>query len=171
MIKPRKISGFLLVFLCLSWGFNNAEAQNMTQTKADCEELMNAALPFAKQMLQQHGEFFPYGSAMAPDGKITQIGGYDGREHPPSAEIISLLKDGFKQGAKEKKYKATALVYDVRTTLADGGKSDAIAIALDHEANYSVVVLFPYKLQDGELQVGQITGHKGTNEIFGSDSH
>jgi len=143
----------------------------MTQAKVDCEDLMNVALPFAKQMLQQYGEFFPYGSAMQPDGKIIQIGGYDGREHPPSAEIITLLKDGFKQGAKKKKYKATALVYDVRTTLADGSKSDAIAIALDHEANYSVVVLFPYKLKNGELHLGQISGHKGANEMFGGNSH
>jgi hypothetical protein len=50
----------------------------MTQAKVDCEDLMNVALPFAKQMLQQYGEFFTYGSAMQPDGKIIQIGGYDG---------------------------------------------------------------------------------------------
>jgi hypothetical protein len=51
--------------------------------KADCEELMNAVLPFAEKMLGEQGEFFPYGGAMRPNGEIVSVAGYDGRGQPP----------------------------------------------------------------------------------------
>ncbi len=78
----------------------------MTTPKAECENLMNAALPFAEQMLQKHGEFFPYGAALKANGEIASVAGYDGREHPPSNDIIRLLKEGFVKGANSGEYKA-----------------------------------------------------------------
>jgi hypothetical protein len=42
------------------------------------DALLNAALPFAKQQLTKHGEFFPYGVAMSHDGQIALIAGYTG---------------------------------------------------------------------------------------------
>jgi hypothetical protein len=38
--------------------------------KADAETLLNAVMPFAERMLAEHGEFYPYGAAMKPDGEI-----------------------------------------------------------------------------------------------------
>jgi len=90
-----------------------AGAQNMSTPKAECENLMNTALPFAEQMLQKHGEFFPYGAALKENGEIASVAGYDGRELPPSNDIIRLLKEAFVKGAKSGEYRATALVYDV----------------------------------------------------------
>ena len=40
----------------------------MSTPKAESETLMNAALPLAEQMLQKHGEFFPYGAALKDNG-------------------------------------------------------------------------------------------------------
>ncbi len=86
----------------------------MPMPKAECESLMNAALPFAEKMLKQHGEFFPYGAALKENGEIASVAGYDGREQPPSKDVIGLLKQGFVQGAKAREYRATALVYDIK---------------------------------------------------------
>jgi len=128
---------------------------------------MNAGLPFAEQMLQKHGEFFPFGTAMTPSGEIVNIGGYDGREQPPSQDVINLLKDGFRAAAKGNKYKATALFFDVRTVPpSTSEKTDAVAIALDHKDNYSVIVYFPYKLKAGKVQFGQVFATAGENDIF-----
>jgi hypothetical protein len=135
--------------------------------KADCEELMNAVLPFAEKMLGKHGEFFPYGGAMRPDGEIVSVAGYDGREHPPSLDIIRLIKDAFVQGAGERTYKATALVYDVRIALpGDGLKSDAIAVSLNHQDAYSVIVVFPYTLRGSKVVFGEATAEAGEADIF-----
>jgi hypothetical protein len=43
----------------------------MKTPREECEDLMNAVLPFAKQMLSQHREFFPFGGTMSPSGEIT----------------------------------------------------------------------------------------------------
>jgi hypothetical protein len=144
-------------------------AEDRATAKADCEAVMNVALPFAEEMLQKHGEFFPFGATMNAKGEISHVGGYDGREHPPSADIIKLLKDGFRAGAKNGELKATALVYDVRVILPGSGeKSDAVAVSLNHRANYSVVVLFPYRIDGGKVVFGETFAQEGEADIFAS---
>jgi hypothetical protein len=139
----------------------------MSQAKADCESLMNSLLPFAEQMLQLHGEFFPFGGAMRSSGEVVAVAGYDGSERPLSADLIRLIKEGFVEGARKNEYRATAHVYDVRVKLPSSGeKSDAIAISLNHRDNYSVVVLFPYRLNDGKLTVAAAYAQAGEADIF-----
>jgi hypothetical protein len=115
--------------------------------KEECEELMNAVLPFARQMLAEHGEFFPFGATMSASREITQAAGWTGTERPPSLDVIALLTEAFQAGAASGSYVATALAYDAR--VAPPGKpdkQDAVAVQLDHRDAYSVLVLFPYTL-------------------------
>ncbi len=128
---------------------------------------MNSLLPFAREMLSQYGEFFPFGGAMQTSGKIEHIGGYEGNERPASLELIRIIKQGFILGAQAGNYKATALVYDVRVILpSTGEKSDAIAVSLNHKDDYSIIVLLPYKLNGRELVVGVPFAQKGESDIF-----
>jgi hypothetical protein len=128
---------------------------------------MNSALPFAEQMLNTHGEFIPFGGAMRPDGQFVSIAGYDGSEHPKSVEVIALMKEGIIAAARKGEYKATAIVYDVRVKLPSiEEKSDAIAVSLNHRDNYSVIVLFPYKIDAGKLILGTAFAQKGEADIF-----
>lgn len=139
----------------------------MSNPKADCEALMNSVLPFAEQMLTTHGEFIPFGGAMRPDGQLVSIAGYDGNEHPKSVDVISLMKDGLIAAARKGEYKATAIIYDVRVKLPSAEeKSDAIAVSLNHRDNYSVIVLFPYKIDNGKLILGTDFAQKGEADIF-----
>ena len=141
----------------------------MSTPKAECEKLISEVLPFAEQMLQKHGEFFPYGAALKENGEIASVAGYDGTEQPPSNDIIRLLKQGFVQGAKSGEYRATVLVYDVKITLPSSGqKSDAIAVSLNHRENYSIVVFFPYQLNQGQLSFGEVFAQKGEADVFPS---
>jgi len=139
----------------------------MSDPKTDCEALMNSALPFAQQMLTSHGEFIPFGAAMRPDGQIVSIAGYDGTEHPRSVEIIALMKEGFIAAARKSEYKATAIVYDVMVQVPPSReKSDAIAVSLNHQDNYSIIVVFPYKISGGQLMLGTTFAQKGEADIF-----
>ena len=116
----------------------------MPNPKADCEALMNSMRPLAEQLLSTHGEFHPFGGAMRSDGEVVTIAGYDGSEHPVSAELIAVMKEAMVAAARNREYRATAIVYDARVELpASRERSDAIAVALDHRSNYSVVVFFP----------------------------
>lgn len=135
--------------------------------KDDCETLMSAVFPFAEQMLESYGEFFPFGAAMRPDGELVQVAGYDGVKSPPSAGIIRLIKDGFVQAAGKNEYKATALVYEAKVMLPHSNrKSDAIAVGLNHRDRYSVVVFFPYILNEGKLTIGTAFTQQGEADIF-----
>lgn len=128
---------------------------------------MNAALPFAEQMLEKHGEFFPYGQALNTEGKIVSVAGHSEQQQTQSSEMMQIIKSGFIQGAKSGQYKATALVYDVRVTVpSTGKKSDAIAISLNHKDDYSVIVYFPYKIEAGKVTFGELFAMRGENDIF-----
>ena len=143
--------------------------QPANDPKADCEVLIGAVMPFAEQMLSNHGEFLPFGGAMRSDGELVSVAGYDGDEHPQSSDVIRLIKDGFIESARQGQFKATALVYDVRTTIpSTGEKSDAIAVSLNHRDRYSVVVFFPYKINGGKLIVGDAFAQAGEADIFPS---
>jgi len=140
----------------------------MKSAKEECEILMNSAVPFAHQMLAQHREFFPYGEAMAADGQIVAIAGDTGEEHPASQAVIDVLEKGFQEGARLGRYKATALVVDMRVVPPGRDvKQDAIAVRLDHRDGYSVVVVFPYSIDaGGEVTIGAPFAVKGEQRIF-----
>lgn len=129
---------------------------------------MNAVLPFTKEMLKRHGEFFPFGGTMSVFGEVAQMAGWTGDERPPSRQIIALLNGGFRDGAALGKYRATALVYDIRVVPPGGAqKQDAIAVNLDHRDGYSVVVVFPYTLSEaGELELKSPFASAGAAAIF-----
>jgi hypothetical protein len=146
-----------------------AKAPTMSSAKQDVEELLNDFIVFAKELLEKHGEFFPFGATMAPDGESSVVAGYEGTEQPPSQEIINLLNEAFKSAAKSGEYKATALFFDVRVTPPNAGeKSDAVAVALDHRDNYSVIVFYPYTIANGRVTFGELFAQDGANRIFGA---
>lgn len=135
--------------------------------KDDATDLMNMLVPFAEKMLREHGEFYPFGGVMLADGSMQHFGASDGTEHPKSKDLIDLLIAQFREGGRQGKYKATGIVYDVRTIPPGASeKTDAIAARLDHQAGYSVVVMIPYRLSEGQLAKGTVFAAKGEASIF-----
>ncbi len=133
----------------------------------DCQRLLDATLPFAEQMLHEYGEFLPFGAELRPDGKVVSIGGYDGRDHPPSKEIIALLDDHFRIAASRGQVMATALAYDVRVTPPNStDATDAVAIGLDHQSGYTVDVYFPYRIEQGSVTLHEPFANEGQGRIF-----
>lgn len=127
---------------------------------------MNTALPLAKQMLQEHGEFFPFALALNAKGQVVAVAAHD-ESYSTSEDLIRQLKRTFVAQAMAGEYRATALTYDARVqTPTKGAKSDAIAVALDHRDNYSVVVFLPYRLEGGKLTLGEMFAQRGSGEIF-----
>jgi len=128
---------------------------------------MNTALSMAKQMLQEHGEFFPFGLALNAKGQVLAVAGHDEHEHATSEDFMRQLKQTFVARAAAGEYRATALVYDARIqTPTPGVNTDAIAVALDHRDNYSVVVFLPYHIEAGKLALGEMLARRGSGEVF-----
>jgi len=134
-----------------------------------CDRLMNAVIPFAEEMLTKHGEFYPYGGALGPDGDVVSVGVAGDDEHPLSMDVIRDLKAALVSGARDGKYVATAIAFDARISMPITGElSDAVAIALDHVQDYSIVVYIPYELKSGAPEFGEPIAEPGAADIFGS---
>jgi len=136
--------------------------------KKDCEKLMNAVLPLAEKMLREHGEFYPYGGYMKPDGGIVHVGAEDeDTDYPKSKDLLYVLRDSLSEMADAGKCKATALVFDVRITVpGTSRKGDAIQVCLEHEDGYSAEVFFPYNMEGSCLTYGATFAQQGKHEIF-----
>jgi hypothetical protein len=137
------------------------------EPNADCKSLVDAVLPLAKQMLDRKGEFYPYGTAMTADGQIASVAAPEAKERTASIAVIRNLKVAFLAGAKERRFKATALVYKVSVALPQNGKqSDAIAVSLNHRDGSSVKILFPYRMESGSAVFGPSFTQKGEADVF-----
>jgi len=134
---------------------------------------MNFGLPLVERILQRHGEFLPFGTAMRPNGEIVCLGALDGREVPSLAgsfaDVIRSLKDAFIDGARRQEYIATALFYEVGFTLPSSSeRRDAVAVSLNHRGGYSVIVLLPYTIEDGSVAYDAPHAQPGEADIFGT---
>lgn len=135
--------------------------------KSDCEKLMNFLVVYVEKFLLDAGEFFPVGAILENDGAMRSFAGYDGRENPPSQDIIAIIRDGFIEAARGLRTNATALAYDVLITdPVNGVRHDAIAIELDHRESYSVVVYFRYRLVNQQMILENPTTEQGAGRIF-----
>jgi len=109
------------------------------QAQDDLDGLVGAALPFAEQMLDQHGEFFPYAVALDEVGEARMVAADpDSGEQPASLDVIATLVEGL-QGERET-LRAVAIVSDVRLT-----ESDAVRVELEHREGHALAVYLPYK--------------------------
>src|SRR5688500_18754236 len=114
--------------------------------KADLEELMNALVPFAQQMLAKAGEFYPFGVSMDVGGKIALATADTGEEKPASEQLIAMMTAGFQQGAREGRLKAAGICYDVRVTPPGSDKkTDAICAKIEHADGEALVAYVPYR--------------------------
>ena len=134
----------------------------------DLDELLNALVPFAQQMLSKHGEFFPFGATMTTNGELTADAAYDGDEQPPSEQLIDLLTQGFRQQAASGQIRAAGICYDVRIIPpGQTEKTDAICLALEHQTGEAANLYLPYKKGLlGRYKYGELFGEARTPEFF-----
>jgi hypothetical protein len=87
------------------------------QAQDDLDGLLNAALPFAQQMLERHGEFFPYGVTLGASGDTRMVAGQPGQgERPPSTEVLALLVEGLRRERETLRLLSPSLPTSVRPT-------------------------------------------------------
>jgi hypothetical protein len=136
--------------------------------KQEAERLMNAVIPLAEKMLRQHGEFYPYGGYMKPDGTIVDVGADDpDTDRPKSKDLLHVLRSSFREMASTYQCKAVAVVFDVAVNLPNSDrKRDAIQVCVDHADGYSVEVFFPYQIVNNEIVYEETYVQEGKHEIF-----
>lgn len=140
---------------------------------ADLDALLNAVLPFAQQMLAEHGEFYPIGSSMDMDGEISLAAVKSPSEQPASQEVIDALLERFRARASEGSIRACVVCYDglVRPP-GQAEKVDAICAWLEHESGEAVSVFLPYqKAGVGRVTYGEIFASALAAQVFNRTVH
>ena len=117
------------------------------QPKEDAEFLLAAVLPFARSMIERHGEFHPYGGYLTVQREVVDVGAeVRGQEHPDPSELVKLLRSDFVRLRRQGGLVAAAVVTHVRIhPPGEEEASDAIQVSLEHTDAFSVEVFEPYR--------------------------
>ncbi len=136
----------------------------------EVELLLNEGIPFALEMLDKYGEFYPFALALDARGAPLQVQIDPGEQRPESTQVMALLQEAMEKGAASGDYKATALVVDVTLQGGEGGEStDAIQVGLEHSSGYCVNVFLPYgKDEKGEFTFGELLASPREGTVFSS---
>jgi hypothetical protein len=119
----------------------------MKTPQEECDELIMALLPFAKEMLLARRGFLPFGGALSLSGRVVAVGGGTGEESAKAIDVIAALEVELRQGAASGKYKAAAVFSDRRVVAPDtGAKQDAISIRVEHREGIAVGLVVPYSI-------------------------
>lgn len=139
-------------------------------SRADLTDVMNVLLPHAEQLLAKVGTFYPFGAAMKVAGDISFDAAYDGRDNPPSQDLIDLLIEGFRLRVNE--LKAIGICFDGRVGRSPADeKTDAVVIQLEHHDGEAVEVYLPYaKDQYGKIIYGELFAAQGKRCVFQNDN-
>ena len=132
----------------------------------DMDALLRESRQVAKHLLDQFGEFIPFGITMAQDGKITHVSGTTGDEWPRSQDVIDLLRNAFADGAANRQYRATAIVCDVRVALRGGPETDAVQVDIEHVDDIPATCFLAYKKTTDGFEFADIVAQQGEPIIF-----
>ena len=132
------------------------------QSQADLDGLVNAALPFATKLLDERGEFFPFGVVVTTEGATELFGADPGLgERPPSSEVQAHIVEGFR--LSRDRLRATAACADVR--LPD---TDAVMVAVEHLEGPVLTVFLPYQKKrfGRSIQYGDLRASAGQRQVW-----
>ena len=134
----------------------------------DLNQLLNALIPYAQQMLNQQGQFVPFACAISAAGEVEMIGGQPGSDETTTQEIHDVLLKELQQGARGGKYRAVGLCSDVRVRCGEAPEpSEAISVGLEHSDGTAIDVYLPYTKQGaGQVKYGDLFGSARQLRIF-----
>lgn len=119
------------------------------------EELLNYCLGFAKKMLEAHGEFYPFGAVLVPNGTVTAVGAHVGDEHPTGAEVFRFLHSALHSQFQNKEIVAAAIATNVNIPPQyQPAFPDGIRVQLECRG-YSRYVYLPYRVSAGRPEYGE----------------
>ena len=119
------------------------------------EELLNYCLEFAKQMVESHGAFHPFGAVIVSDGTLTAVGANIGEEHPHGADVFRFLQSAMHSQFQKREIVAASIATDVNIPAQyQPPFSDGIRVLLEC-AGYSRYIYVPYRISSGRAEYGE----------------
>jgi hypothetical protein len=118
----------------------------MIQNEKEYNALLDALLPFAEQMLNKHGEFFPFAAVVAVAGSVALVAGDLGESQPKSVDLRDFLFAALRKQVEEQGCTAAGVCVDVKVLdPRNQQKTDAIHFVFEHKSGEALDVFFPYR--------------------------
>jgi hypothetical protein len=136
----------------------------------DFDELFEALIGFAEQMLDEHGAFHPFAVAVDAQGELAhvappreQVG-----DQPAAEQVIDLLIETLQGHAEQGTIRAAGFCVDVvAIPPGETEQTDAIHIHMEHDNGEVYDVFAPYRIdEEGELTLGELFTEEGDAAIF-----
>jgi hypothetical protein len=141
----------------------------MAEPTDEIQELLNFLLPYAEQMLNQHGEFYPYAAALDSEGELNAVGTDVDDDSPDVGAVLLALHEGLRARAAEGAIRATGIAADVTLTDPDSGEiTDAVQVELDHADADAVDIFVPYETEPDGVKFGELVAAEGRAPVFSS---
>ena len=119
----------------------------MTASPEKLHELLTYCIDFGKTMLNDSGDFYPFGATLSPDGQVAAVGGYDGTDKPAPQDIYRLLGEAFASGAADGSLVAAALAANVSIpTEYNAPVPDGLRVHLESK-DFSRFIYIPYAVK------------------------
>lgn|SRR5690606_25983682 len=134
--------------------------------KKQVEGLMSELLSFAEKMLNEHGEFHPFGGYLDHMGAVVHVGVQSSSEHTHAQQKIDVLIKSFKKIRMQQKAVAFGIAADVNLPRSDGSKGDAIKFFLEHQDGYCAEVFFRYELGEDGVEITDTIAQQGEPLFF-----
>jgi hypothetical protein len=140
----------------------------MAEPTDEIQELLNFLLPYAEQMLTQHGEFYPYAAALDSDGELNAVAtDVDDDDSVDVTEVLLALHHGLRERAAEGAIRASGIAADVTLTDPDSGETtDAVQVELDHADADAVDIFVPYETEGEGIKFGDLVAAEGREPVF-----
>jgi len=130
--------------------------------REDLDALLNAVLPFAQELLDKNGQFYPFGAVVGGDGNLSLASAPTavGRRAAPANILADLVAAA---SAKSASLRAVAFVSDVLVA----GK-DAIHVELEHSRGTALRIVVPYKINRSTrlVRFGQLSASSGQAKVW-----
>ncbi len=122
------------------------------QTRDDANELLNAAVNYARRMLRKYGEFGPFGFSLNEKRELINET-VPRKDMPPDPSmLLELLHEQLAERSGKKEIIAAAMAANVtmKKTSAEGF-SDALMVEIEHQSGYCIKAFVPYRIGGGQF--------------------
>jgi len=145
-----------------------AHAPRMSEPQSPRDEmndLLNAAVEVASELLESNGEFDPFALALQGDGKVIHLEAENVDEDAEAETLVENLRQTLRERLPE--LRAIAVVADVTVEDEEAeAMSAAVSIQMEHINSDPIDCFVPYEINGDELEMADLVGEPGTRHIF-----
>ncbi len=139
--------------------------------KETLDDLLNALLSAAIEMLERGGSFLPFAYVTTTDEEIEEIPLILAEDEVTAETALETLTTTLRLGVDSGRYLAVGICADMEITdPRDGVHTDAILAMLEHREGTSVDVFLPYSTdEEGKAALGELFAVPGEGTVFGAE--